>query len=658
MSVYDNTLSARTYISYIAEQAGGNAIIGRDGKLYIKTFGEPVAEIPIKKMKNFAWGEKFTLSRIRYEDGIRVFEKGDTTGNTIYISSDNMYIVSQEQIDNIYEQLKGLELYSFKGEGIVDPALDAGDIVLIDGKKVLYQGSSEYKGKFYANISSEIKSKSVEETTVRTPSQKTINRRIQSQIDQENLRITQVIEQTEENSQKITETEQTLEGITQTVESMEEFAREVSSVNQLHLTETAELENLVLTFKAYGDTNKWISLAPSSSLAPSVSLAPFGSSITIICDTQPRDNPSLNKKEHKIMIDKKLRNLGDIRDELNIINNKVSIIRRIGVDENGEQYILDNEIIEELEEVVLETFKNDTYIYIKEYCNLKYFCRYITDNEYIKKFATQDDLQSATVVLNTKIEQTSKSILLLASEKVGKNEVIASINISPEKIKILAKLLELEGYTTINGGFKIDEHGNMEAVNGKFTGGTIDLFSADINNPILGVAENNTYTGFYTLIYPKGININGDNGYVLLYSENTQILVSNNDETNQSRIRPHQIQTTGQMYATSFNNSSKLEIKENIEKFNMDALRLIKNTGIYSFNYKNNKNSKTIGLIIGKGYNTPKEVISNNEAIDLYSMNSLSWKAIQELDKKIEKIVSILKKIPILGKIIAKRWKK
>lgn len=35
-SIYDNTISAKTYLSYIAEQAGGIAYIGRDGKLYIK----------------------------------------------------------------------------------------------------------------------------------------------------------------------------------------------------------------------------------------------------------------------------------------------------------------------------------------------------------------------------------------------------------------------------------------------------------------------------------------------------------------------------------------------------------------------------------------------------------------------------------------------
>ena len=39
IAVYDNTVAARTYIGYIAEQAEGFAVIGRDGKLYIKTFG-------------------------------------------------------------------------------------------------------------------------------------------------------------------------------------------------------------------------------------------------------------------------------------------------------------------------------------------------------------------------------------------------------------------------------------------------------------------------------------------------------------------------------------------------------------------------------------------------------------------------------------------
>ena len=68
---------------------------------------------------------------------------------------------------------------------------------------------------------------------------------------------------------------------------------------------------------------------------------------------------------------------------------------------------------------------------------------------------------------------------------------------------------------------------------------------------------------------------------------------------------------------------------------------------------------KHFGLIIDKNYKTPKEIISTEgNSIDMYSMSSISWKAIQELDQKLEKLLNILKKIPILGKIIAKRWKK
>ncbi len=190
ISVYDNSISARTYLSYIAEQAGGIAIIGRDGKLYIKTFGESVVELSLNRFKDFKWGEKFKITRVYYEDGIQRFEQGDTTENTVYISQDNMYIVDQEQIDNIYNKVKDLEVYSFEGTTIIDPAIDIGDILLIDGKKVIYQGSSEYSGHFIASISSKIQCKAKEETTTRTTSQTAINRRVQSQINQAEGKIT------------------------------------------------------------------------------------------------------------------------------------------------------------------------------------------------------------------------------------------------------------------------------------------------------------------------------------------------------------------------------------------------------------------------------------------------------------------------------------
>lgn len=240
--MYDNTVSARTYLSYIAEQAGGIAVIGRDGKLYIKTIGESSVTLPLKLFKTFKWGEKFKITRVRYDDGIQLFEKGDTTGNTVYISQDNMYIVDQEQIDNIYNTLKDLEFYSFEGESIIDPALDTGDIVVIDGKNVIYQGSMQFSGRWIASIESKIQCKSKEETTTRTPSQKIINRRVQSSINQIDGKITQLAQETTENTEKVNEIQTTVDGTVQKVSETE------TRLNNDYLTaEQIEAENQ--TFK-------------------------------------------------------------------------------------------------------------------------------------------------------------------------------------------------------------------------------------------------------------------------------------------------------------------------------------------------------------------------------------------------------------------------
>lgn len=272
ISVYDNTVSARTYLSYIAEQADGFACIGRDGKLYIKTIGQDVIELPLKYFKNYKWGDKFKVSRVKYEDGIQVFEKGDEMYNTVYINQENMYIVDQEQIDNIYDEINGLEVYSFEGESIIDPALDVGDILIIDGKKVIYQGSSQYCGKFKASISSKIQCKAKEETTSRIPSQKTINRRVQSQIDQAEGKITQLVQETTENSEKITNVEQTVDKINQKVSNMEEFTKTVEGINQIHLTDTVAGDGYIIQFSISGEMPF---LVPSNDLVPSNTLVPL-----------------------------------------------------------------------------------------------------------------------------------------------------------------------------------------------------------------------------------------------------------------------------------------------------------------------------------------------------------------------------------------------
>lgn len=84
-------------------------------------------------------------------------------------------------------------------------------------------------------------------------------------------------------------------------------------------------------------------------------------------------------------------------------------------------------------------------------------------------YATKDSVTNQ----GSQIQQNADKISMIvaddstASKVVLTNNALSAIS---ENVNITADHINLEGYTTINGGFKVDENGNMEAVNGKFTG--------------------------------------------------------------------------------------------------------------------------------------------------------------------------------------------
>lgn len=205
VSVYDNKVTAREYISYIAESAGCFACINRKGKLCFRKFYQDETKIPLELFGEYKWGEEFKISKVSYEDGMRSFKFGDATRNNIWINQENMYIVDDDQVQKIYDNVKGLTVNTFEGKTIIDPAIDIGDKIIIDGKNVIYQGEMSLEGKFIAQISSKIKIKQKEETTVKNESQKVVNRRVQSRIDEENLKISQLIRQQDGTSTQLNE---------------------------------------------------------------------------------------------------------------------------------------------------------------------------------------------------------------------------------------------------------------------------------------------------------------------------------------------------------------------------------------------------------------------------------------------------------------------
>jgi hypothetical protein len=418
VAVYDSTVTARTYLGYIAEQAGGFAVIGRDGKLYIKTIGENTAELDLRYFSEYSLGDEFKVSRVAYEDGINDFKTGNETNNTIWISSDNMYIVDKEQIINIYNLYKNFDVYSFSGTSIVDPSWDIGDILIIDGKKVVYQGDIEYKGKFKASITSEIQAKTKEETTATKISDTAKIRRVQSLIDQINATITLLLQETGEYNEKFVEIQASLDGISQTVESMEDFTREKTQPENLYLNDIAEGEGYVIKFIVYGNSqlfnSKEITICASSNPRG------YGNAIYLLTEdeqellTEDEQQLIIGEGSYyitslKITLNDVLRNLiedgVEYCDTLEIEQDgTINVVRKIGVDEYGDLYILSEEQVTTLEEkLVLPSVKNGIYYFLEECGGLKYYAKYITENDYSDTFLPK-------LELGTQITQNAEAI--------------------------------------------------------------------------------------------------------------------------------------------------------------------------------------------------------------------------------------------------------
>lgn len=398
--------------------------------------------MPLKLFKTFKWGEKFKITRVRYEDGVQLFEKGDTAGNTVYINQDNMYIVDQEQIDNIYNVLKDLEFYSFEGECIIDPVLDTGDIVVIDGKNVIYQGSMQFSGRWIAGIESKIQCKAKEETTTRTPSQKTINRRVQSQINQAEGKIIQLAEETTENSKKITQQEQDIDSLKSKVSNIQDLTRTI--INNRTVTLENCVEGDLLSLRIKGNNTVFKYLYPSDDLYPADDLFPMGDSRISVTD---KDN---NETVYELGITDVLRQNGEVYDEFVLESGQAKVIRRI----NSDGTVKTEPTTEDLEELSIPLNEGTNTIKILNYTT-EITAKYVIKSDYTEAFATK-------LEMNASIEVTAEGINKEVRKKVDGNEIISTINQSAEKVGIDADRININGTVSANGNFKIDTERKYE----------------------------------------------------------------------------------------------------------------------------------------------------------------------------------------------------
>lgn len=424
VSVYDNTVTAREYISYIAESAGCFACIDREGKLCFREFYQDETEISLEMFGEYKWGEEFKISKVSYEDGVRSFKFGDNTRNNLWINQENMYIVDEDQIQKIYNKIKDLTVNTFEGKVIIDPAIDIGDKIVINGKNVIYQGEMSLEGKFIAQISSKIQIKQKEETTVKKESQKVVNRRVQSRIDQAEGKIKQLVEETTENSKKITKHEQDISGIYQRVSDIEDLTNDVEGVKTITLENC--VEGKLLNLHIYGNNTVFKYLYPSDTLYPSDDLYPYGDSRIVVTD---KDN---NQTIYELGVLDVLRQNDEVCDEFILENGQAKVIRRV----NKSGTTKAKESVEDLGKLEILLKEGTNTITIQNY-TARIKAKWAIKSDYTNVFATK-------VEMNSEIKQTADSINLEVRKKVDENEVISKINQSAEQIQIEADKISLK----------------------------------------------------------------------------------------------------------------------------------------------------------------------------------------------------------------------
>ena len=636
IAVYDNTVTARTYIGYIAEQAGGFAVIGRDRKLYIKTFGEDTADIDINLFGDFKWGDKFSVSKVSYEDGTQNYKFGDETASTVYINQNNMYIVDSEQIENIYNQIKDFEVYSFEGETIIDPAYDIGDILIIDGKKVIYQGELEYAGKFKANIKSKIQAKTEQESMQTKSNSSEKIRRVQSEINQIDGKIEQLVEETSDQSQKLTKVEQTVDSISQKVSDIEDLTRTAEEIKTVTLENCIEAN--LLELHIYGNNTVFNYLLLDDKLTLDDDLYLEGDDLISVTD---KDN---NIKTYSLGITEALRQNNEVCDEFVLENGQAKVIRRV----NKSGSTKAKESVENLGKLEIPLKEGTNTITINNY-TARIKAKYVIKSTYSDTFATKVEMNSeikqtkesidlsvnkkledysTTTEMSSAIKVSAENINSEVKKKVGNDEIISKINQSAESVTILARKLGL----TANDVLDLISNNvlNLTAKNlviqSTYFNVTKDgkVIITGNKNLIIGNTKSN-----YVALDPGEISLWDTSGGNLSIMPNALVMMSN---YNSSSMTPDEIS------APTITQTSLEEKKKNFEKMKDNAIEIINGIDIYRYNLKteNDKDKKHIGFVIGDKYNYSKEVTSlDNTGVDTYSFVSLCCKAIQELHAQI-----------------------
>ena len=747
-------LSYRDVLEKVAESTETTIFI-KDNKLYLhKLASSPVEKLDASYLTELTVKEKFgpvnalVLGRGDVEDNVEA--KDDTSiaenGRCEIRFDENEFVEYQREqvIDEMFEQIKGLEYYAFEGSDVGVMWLEPCDLIELEDTE-----GSIYKSIYLianitinTGISSDIEADIPEETNTEykvTTKEEKKTLKVERLAKKNEGLIQDLVQETTANTEKLSKHEQTLDSITDTLSSVE--------------TTVETVDNKVDTAQSTADTaNQNAQNAQKTANDAVTQITTTTQKVTEIEQTVDGITQSVSNVEEKIeTVETKAdnaqksantanTNATNAQNTANSINDNLTTNYYTKTETNSEI----NQKADEISSTVSKTYSTKTETTqakqdainsanastdekLEDYSTTEEMNSAITQkadsitSEVSKTYSTKTETTNAknaainsansstdnklknystTTQMNSAITQSANAINTTVSKKVGKNEVISSINQSSESIKINADKIELTANDVLNL-----LAGNTINLSGKEITMTSDHLNIDSNGKIT-ITDEGTSTSYYFEI--KKINSNNNlkigsyeisitnslansfirageigtsdnSGNQIYFNPNTMqfITASNITTLKASGIEtPHitvndggnknvtiegngylgcdslyvdatGINCVGNIQAHSHiycNNGvepfSLAEKKRDIEKYNNKALDEVLNTDIYYYNYKEDAENikRRVGAIIGDKYKCSKEIIgTEGKGIDLYSMISVAYKAVQEQQEIIEK---------------------
>lgn len=516
---------------------------------------------------------------------------------------------------------------------------------------------------------------------------------------------------------KLSEIDVSLDGILAKVEQVQDFTREKTQIENLFLDDIAIGNGYMLNFKIYGDEVNFNT--KNITICASTKPRGYGDNISLFTE----DNQELTTEENSeivigsqtyylqrlpIILDDILRSktVGEetYYDTLEIKQDGTIIItRNIGVNEDGNTYILSIPKIKTLDEKFVLPSETETYYFIEEIANLQYYGNYIVKNNLSDNYITKHE---AKALLELKVDAEKLISEINASADVinlkAGRMIIDSENLKVTRDgKIESKAGNIGGFdissTNLKKEFSLDYKFTIQDVYNllSFLNGTSDLNSGlqslyDMNgdntlnitdvvqmiNVIKGTSSVNKKINGYVSISSDDtsevVEIDNDMGIektkIGLFSIFSHILncdtlfigevgsdrflgtiidAINKTITVQGTSNSSSM-TSNSVNSQAFNNNSLKEMKKNIEIFEPNIVEILENSEIYEFNYNDEQDTdkKHIGFVIGEEYKTPDEVLSNDKkSVDLYSMTSILWKHNKNLEERLKESEKAIKKM-------------